>query len=123
MTRRRAPNVVGALKRRCVVARSIPAPYVVALAALVFLAGCTAPESQDVMRFGGSFTEAATQADMEDFRARMAAHGADDVLLMESFPVQFNVVGLAAAACPDARAEAASLAYVADTRECEPGAR
>src|SRR5688572_18510117 len=75
----------------------------------IVLGGCAAPVSET--GFGGSFTESVTQSDIETFRERMNKQGAEDVLIMESFPPQFQVKGLGEN-CERARAEADSLPYV-----------
>ncbi|HEX9816862.1 MAG TPA: hypothetical protein VGB18_07770 [Candidatus Thermoplasmatota archaeon] len=83
---------------------------------LVFtlIAGCTSDGEFD---FGGTFTGEAGQSDLADFRARMEARGADDVLVMESFPMQFRVTGLGSD-CDAAADEADSLPYVASVTPC-----
>lgn len=90
---------------------------VVALLVAVASGGCI--DSGESFEFAGSFREAATQGEMDDFRVRMERWGADDVLLLESFPVQFIVRGLEED-CASARAEAADLVYVRSVSECRP---
>lgn len=94
-------------------------PALGALLLLVLVVGCIGPV-KDPHQFGGTFTEQATPAQMEDFRARMEAHGAQDVLLLESFPVQFSVEQVPGATCAAARQEADALPYVQEAGPCRP---
>lgn len=89
------------------------------LFAAAWFSGCVqTPGTQDGgQEFGGTFTPETTQSDLEDFRERMEAHGADDVLVMESFPMQFRVTGLDGD-CRNVVDEARSLSYVADVTAC-----
>jgi hypothetical protein len=87
----------------------------VTLVLALLFAGCSQGIAEH--QFGGSFTEAATQNDIQDFRTRMEKHGATDVLILESFPAQFVVRGLTTN-CEAARSEAGSLAYVRSVNDC-----
>ena len=84
------------------------------LLVIALFGGCVEESTQE---FGGTFTREATQADIDDFRERMTKRGADDVLVMESFPMQFRVTGLGDD-CNAASDEARSLPYVADVSPC-----
>ena len=93
---------------------------VLALVTLLPLAGCldsVAPGGAGAAYYlGGTFTEDASDADLADFRARMAPYG--DVRVMESFPMQFAVDGLTLDTCREARVVAEGRPYVADVRAC-----
>lgn len=67
---------------------------------------------------GGSFTQDRTQADLDDFFARVEAWGGESVLL-ESFPEQFRVT-LPATDCYLFAQEVEDLPYVANVGACEP---
>lgn len=82
------------------------------------LSACVEPAGGgDAYRFSGSFTEEATQQEMSEFTQKMKQRGANDVLLMESFPVQFQVVGLGND-CEDVRLDSQTLSYVESASPC-----
>lgn len=72
---------------------------------------------EPAFRLAGAFSANVTQADLEAFGGRMRALGGDAAIL-ESHPPQFVVDGLSREACEEARAFAASRAYVARVGEC-----
>jgi hypothetical protein len=88
---------------------------VLALLAVVAVSGCTS--ASPPYQFGGTFRESATASDLQDFEARMKRWGAQDVIVMESFPMQFQVRGLGED-CEGARIEATSLPYVHSASGC-----
>lgn len=87
------------------------------LGLLVVLSGCVAGGQYSL---SGTFTEDATQADMEDLGDRVAAHGGT-LDLMESFPVQFSASGLDNNGCDAVREEALARDYVAAVGSCTDG--
>lgn len=85
---------------------------------LTITGGCQNLVDGSPSDFGGSFTRSATQENIDDFRGIMQASGADDVLIMESFPMQFRVMGPRGWDCENARSQADGLVYVANTSPC-----
>jgi len=84
------------------------------------LAGCLAhgdPPAEATFRIGGTFTEGATQAEMEKLGAEARRLGGD-MALLESFPVQFRASGMEDAACEEFRAFAEAQPYVDVLGEC-----
>ena len=68
---------------------------------------------------GGAFTREVTQAQLDEAQALARAEGAD-MLLLESFPLQFSVPGLSAEACARLRGALDAKDYVAEVRACQP---
>ena len=92
---------------------------VVALLGLVVAGSACVDRDTRNFSLGGTFTKEATQTDLDDFDARMKAHGADDVLVMESFPMQFRATPFYLGACVAARSEAMNLTYVDAVGQCQ----
>ena len=97
-----------------------------AIALFVFLviAGCHGPTEVDedhglnAYRIAGAFTENATQDDIDGLRARLAPYGADLVVL-ESFPMQYHVDGIRAHDCDEVRSILTTEPAVATVGPCE----
>lgn len=90
-----------------------------ALAPALVLAGCLAPRpAADEWTFSGTFTEAATQAEMDALGRELRDRWGVDMLVMESFPEQLLVRGLSEAECPDARGLVAAKPFVLRVGEC-----
>lgn len=91
--------------------------FVAALSVLLVigLAGCAG----DAVSFqvGGSFRQDRADSDLDDLRATAAPYS-DDVLVMESFPEQFNVRGLDEHGCNELRALLQAKAYLQHVGAC-----
>lgn len=75
--------------------------------------------TQGQTMLGGAFTEAATQADIQEAGALARQEGAE-LLVMESYPAQFQARGMDASGCERLRAALQAKAYVARVGECQP---
>jgi hypothetical protein len=85
---------------------------------ILLLAGCAETPGGVEYRVGGSFTEDATQADVEDLQRRLAAWGAD-AAIMESYPLQYQIGGLDGPSCDEVRAMLANRPYIASVGRCQ----
>ncbi len=86
------------------------------LLAATSLAGCEAGESTSAT-LGGSFRDTRTDADIQEFNAKVAKYGAQ-ATLAESFPEQFTIAGFDMTACEKLRAELVSKPYIAVLYAC-----
>ncbi len=82
----------------------------------MLLAGCGDDPGPNYV-ISGVFERSTTQADLDDFQARLAPHGAS-AQIMESFPMQYQIRGLDADTCADIRVLLLGLDYVAAVGEC-----
>lgn len=104
-------------------ARLRPTLLLAALAGLAApLAGCLEPEVAESVDEGeyliaGRLAEDVTQAQTEELRAHVAARGAG-LLLMESFPMRYQVRPLDAGECEDVRRWLQAREYVVTVGGC-----
>ena len=89
-----------------------------ALAVALLVAGCATDGDVPTFAAGGTFTDDATQQQMEELADYVEMRGGD-LLLMESFPVQFRATGLSEEACEELRIHAQERSYVQHVRACE----
>lgn len=101
--------------------RAPPAWRGVAFVLLLAIAasGCLGPEKEG-HRLTGAFTSEASAAEVEAFQRELFDAYEAEVLIMESFPMQFQVLGLPEARCEEARALVAAKPYVARVSACLP---
>lgn len=83
----------------------------------VVLVGCVDQPSLD-HEVSGTFTENATQAQMNELAGEVEDRGGR-LFQLESFPVQFRAAELSAEDCGQVQAFAAGADYVAEVGECE----
>lgn len=84
---------------------------------LAALSGCLGPEEEG-HRLTGTFTREATASEVEAFQRELFETYEAEVPVMESFPLQFQVLGLPAERCEEARTLVASKPYVAHVSAC-----
>lgn len=82
------------------------------------LVGCV-DQAPPEHRVSGTFTENATQDQMDELAGQVEDRGGEFVVL-QSFPAQFSATGLADAACEEVAAFAANATYVAHVGSCQP---
>lgn len=94
------------------------------LSVVATLAGCHAPtddagdtEDPEQWAIPGTFTEEATQQDIEDLETRLQPYDGS-MVVMESFPMQYRIEGPVKDDCPDVRAMLLGLEYVAEVGNC-----
>lgn len=92
---------------------------VLLLLAMLFGAGCLAPAPsvEGERMFSGAFTREATQADLDELHRLTRSEGWD-LLVLESFPMQYQARGDGEGACGRLRAAFQQEAYVASVGEC-----
>lgn len=92
----------------------------------VLVPGCAVPEPDGAedgnYQVSGTFTEEATQEEMQALGNHTRAQGGE-IAYLESFPVQFRASNLTEPACEDVRAFAADQTYVAEVGACETPTR
>lgn len=99
-------------------------PWVLAvlLVAVALVPGCATPEPDGSdgasYQVSGTFTENATQAQMEELGNHTRDRGGE-IFYLESFPVQFRATNLTEQACGEVRSFAEDRAYVSDVGACE----
>lgn len=87
------------------------------------LAGCHEPAPRNGgsdaagWEIRGTFTENATQDDLEDLRMRLEPYDAE-MRVLESFPMQYHVTGPRIDDCPDVEELLRDRLYVADVGTC-----
>lgn len=87
-----------------------------AIALVVLLSGCAAPDPSPTFSLSGSFTADRTQGDLDEFAAIVDPYS-DDVAIMESFPEQFSIRGITGG-CEQLRATLEAKDYVASVGAC-----
>lgn len=87
---------------------------IVAILALLMLAGCTDAEDY---KMGGAFTSDRSQADLEEFN-QLVGQYSDDVAIMESFPEQFSIRGMNQADCEELYTKLQAKSYISSLNVC-----
>lgn len=97
---------------------------VLLLAVASVLAGCASPAAEQdpdpdgaTYRVAGAFTREFSPGDERDLGERLSPWY-ERILIMESFPAQYNLGGLGAGDCQEVRAILLTLDYVATVSEC-----
>lgn len=89
-----------------------------ALVTLLLVAGCTTQAASRPYEISGTFTEDASNEDLEDLRDRLVAYGTT-MRVMESFPMQYAIeVDHGQAACHEIETMLEERAYVATIGDC-----
>lgn len=92
------------------------------LVAVALLPGCATPEpdgsSDQTYQVSGTFTENATQAQMDELGNHTRDRGGE-IFYLESYPVQFRASNLTQEACSEVRSFAEDRTYVSDVGACE----
>lgn len=91
----------------------------------LFLAGCHEPTPEDRQNgisdqeweVRGTFTENATQEDIEDLRTRLEPYDGE-LFVLESFPMQYQITGPEVRDCPDVEEMLRTRVYIADVGTC-----
>lgn len=85
---------------------------------ILFAAGLTGCAGDGTYELRGTFTEDATQDEMDKLQREVEDRGGD-VAFLESHPVQFHATGLDEAACEEVRSFAQDADYVQEVGECQ----
>lgn len=85
---------------------------------VIGMPGCTEPSpGAPSYEVAGSFTEAATQADVDDLERRLA-HWEAGLAVLETYPMQYRITIADGPACDEVREMLAARPYVADVGRC-----
>lgn len=93
-------------------------PAVVAIFLAVALSGCGSVDSGPRFHLTGAFTAERTQEDLDEFHGIVDDYS-DDVLILESFPEQFDIRDIVGG-CEQLRSTLQAKDYIASLGTCQP---